>query len=278
MLSYQDAQKRYERVRDPNRGTPVQRNTRLIRRDGYFAIQLHGTDVVEIYPNGTYGIRHGGWTTNTTRDRIYGFSPLCWDQLQSEAGDWYLRVRGTAADPEPPSRNYIRVVRPYPEPPEPIHGPERQYEWHLRSSRQSWETWHAQMKLYGSMDAWRSAWREDRQRVIDANRLWRAWNQRNRIPFDRLVRINGEGYPLWSEVRSVRSAEAARRRAETRNRRALEAAERERRAIERFKASVRRRRKPTFEQRAAEVAVELAAIAEGLKVSVSINDSQEIRA
>lgn len=285
MLSYAECQRLMRSARAPERGKPLQNNTRLYERHGahapggtYYAVCLHATDVVEIYANGTYGVRHGGWTTNVTRDRIYSYSPLSWHRLESVDGDWYLRVRPSSNDPEPPGGGHahIGVVQPYPQPSGPlVQGPELQWDYHVREVRRRYARWFELVEHYGSYEAWRAAWRDDRQRVVQANRLWRAWNERNRIPFDGLVRLNAQGYPLWSEVRWARARAAINRRAAIRLRQEEERRAREAAALERFKASIRRRRKPTFEQRAAEVARELAAISDGLKVSVSINDSQE---
>jgi hypothetical protein len=40
------------------------------------AVMLHDTDVVTYEKNGRVTIRTGGWSTNTTRDRINAFSPV----------------------------------------------------------------------------------------------------------------------------------------------------------------------------------------------------------
>lgn len=208
MLSYESARRLLGSARAKSNGKPLENNTRLYERSGshapggtYYAVRFHETDVVEIYSNGTYGIRHGGWRTMSTQARIFTYSPLTW-------------------------RNILGRV-------------ERANTLHDTS-------WKLVTRDCGAP-----------------------------VPFDGLVRISRDGFPLVSEVRRLRGQMYRARLRETASRHEAARAERERRAIERFKASVRRRRKPTFEQRAAEVAAELAAIAEGLKVSVTINDSSE---
>lgn len=392
-MTFSEARSLMAKARNKSNGKPIGNNTRLYERgteeDPYYVVRLHNTDIVEIYPNGTYGIRHNGWTTVTTRARIYDFSPLSWRQLISEGGrdsaDWFLRVRELASDPEPPENNHIEVAQPYEEPPMPGDEPqsedfgtciaghrrsyteretglvdidrlksergyrlalpehewddinnepnrarsvlrylkeaangyvwmsylqtfvvdygEESYNWSYgRRSHHKYEQcphckayqkahrdwtcattirriWDTNVDHYGSFEGWRAGWREDRQRVIDANRKWRAWSDRNRIPWDGLVRINGEGFPLWSEVKDYRSARAARKRSEIRARRAEEERLKLERQTARFKAKYERmkaRRKPGITAMARELAATVAEIREDLQVTVSINDSSEV--
>ena len=50
-----------------------------IEHDGSVAIELHGTKVVTIYPNGLYKLNSGGYQTHTTKKRINGrlLAPSC---------------------------------------------------------------------------------------------------------------------------------------------------------------------------------------------------------
>ena len=59
-----------------------------IQHDGSVAIELHGTKVVTIYPNGLYKLNSGGYRTSTTKDRINKYSPVSVYQKNFE---WFLR-------------------------------------------------------------------------------------------------------------------------------------------------------------------------------------------
>ena len=69
----------------------LENNTYLERRgdseNSPIAVRLHDTDVVTIYPDGTYELNRGGWQTVTTKDRINRYSParLCQKNYQ-----WFL--------------------------------------------------------------------------------------------------------------------------------------------------------------------------------------------
>ena len=97
MLSFKDAEALYATARDKEAGKPLENNTRLYRRsswDGdsyYYAVQLHYTDVVEIYRDGRYVLNSGGWQTLTTKDRIskYGAGQIC-----QRAFVWYWHPEG----------------------------------------------------------------------------------------------------------------------------------------------------------------------------------------
>jgi hypothetical protein len=58
-----------------------------IEHDGSVAIELHGTKVVVIYPNGLYKLNSGGWQTSTTKDRINKYSPV---KVYQKKHVWYL--------------------------------------------------------------------------------------------------------------------------------------------------------------------------------------------
>jgi hypothetical protein len=59
-----------------------------IEHDGSVSIQLHGTKVVVIYPNGLYKLNSGGWQTSTTKDRINKYSPV---KVYQKKHVWYLQ-------------------------------------------------------------------------------------------------------------------------------------------------------------------------------------------
>lgn len=66
----------------------VANNTYLIQREGYIAVRLHSTDVVDIHPDKLV-LRTGGWMTPTTKDRINRYLPVGWN-LYTERRVWWL--------------------------------------------------------------------------------------------------------------------------------------------------------------------------------------------
>lgn len=58
-----------------------------IQHDGSVAIELHGTKVVVLYPNGLVKLNSGGWRTHTTKKRINQYSPV---RIYQEKYQWYL--------------------------------------------------------------------------------------------------------------------------------------------------------------------------------------------
>jgi hypothetical protein len=65
----------------------VANNTDVIDRGDHVAIRLHNTDVVEVYPDGTYVLDSGGWHTVTTKQRINEYSPA---NVYQKDWNWYL--------------------------------------------------------------------------------------------------------------------------------------------------------------------------------------------
>lgn len=121
MLTYSHARELMASARNPERGKPLANNTRLFDRGEFYAVQLHATDVVEIYPNGTWGLRHNGWTTPTTSDRIRNFSPANYTTWLSEGdgfggSNWWVYFNEDPDDPRPPRRE--RTI------PKPFHAPD----------------------------------------------------------------------------------------------------------------------------------------------------------
>jgi len=55
-------------------GVRLENNTRLVKRERggieCYAVKLHSTDVVTMFPNGLYMLQTGGWDTHTTKNRI----------------------------------------------------------------------------------------------------------------------------------------------------------------------------------------------------------------
>lgn len=76
MMTHAEAAASFARARVPERGRPIANNTRLVRHHGdAYAIQLHATRVVVIWPDGTYTLDSGGWFTPTTLNRMRTYSP-----------------------------------------------------------------------------------------------------------------------------------------------------------------------------------------------------------
>lgn len=58
-----------------------------IQADGSVAIELHGTNVVVIYPDDSVMLNSGGWRTSTTKDRINKYSPV---RVYQKDFEWFL--------------------------------------------------------------------------------------------------------------------------------------------------------------------------------------------
>ncbi len=93
MMTYAQAEAMFAKARDIERGKKLENNTYLIKRrigiskQHCYAVRLHATDVVTIYPNGRYKLDTGGWRTVTTKDRINKFNPA---SVYSIKGMWYI--------------------------------------------------------------------------------------------------------------------------------------------------------------------------------------------
>jgi hypothetical protein len=59
-----------------------------IQADGSVAIELHGTNVVVIYPDDSVMLNSGGWRTHTTKKRINQYSSV---KVYQEKYEWFLR-------------------------------------------------------------------------------------------------------------------------------------------------------------------------------------------
>ena len=64
-------------------------DTRLHRVGEAIALQYHWTDVVVAYPDGSVVLRHGGWWTKTTKERINRYLPSGYTLYQKNY-TWYL--------------------------------------------------------------------------------------------------------------------------------------------------------------------------------------------
>lgn len=88
---YASARDALQRARDPERGRPLARNTRLHGCDAAISIRYHQTDIVTYYRNGDIGITNGGWWTRSTMDRIETFSPV---RLATYDDHWVIHWNG----------------------------------------------------------------------------------------------------------------------------------------------------------------------------------------
>jgi sarcosine oxidase delta subunit len=115
-MTHREAQNEMQRARVRANGRKLANNTRLFARgEGpslEFGITLHGTEVVTIHPDGTYTLRNGGWATPTTLDRIRRYSPMTWQQLLTERGEWFIRLQPNPKDPRP-ERVERNIPKPY---------------------------------------------------------------------------------------------------------------------------------------------------------------------
>ena len=62
-------------ARNRANGKPLENNTRLFDRGDHFAVRLHNTDVVRIYPDG-WSLHTEGYSSLTTKDRLNKYSPV----------------------------------------------------------------------------------------------------------------------------------------------------------------------------------------------------------
>lgn len=394
MLTYNEARLLMESARNKANGKPLQNNTRLFekkrrvgeREETYYTVRFHSTDIVEIYPNGTYGVRTNGWETITTAQRIRDYSPLGWGSpgvllaYMADDKDWLIRFRPRASDPYPDDHLHIEVPKPARRPPEPGPAPRSEdfgecwaghrvsttewierttfyprdlrpndrpyfpgysagpdpgkqptraravltfidavesgyglhvrrlhttvtdyisdYPWRhptpgigrflkqcqhcldLHAATQKWDRavkrmsyYTSNVELYGSEDAWRAEWRDDRRLVIDANKRRSAWSERNHMPLTGLIHINRDGYPLVSEERWHRSRAYARRCSDNRLRREQLKREAYERQLERFRRGLQRKRRRGFIELAAETAIGLQSIRERIGAAPTTNES-----
>lgn len=86
-LTYKDAKQLHARARDKTAGKLIGNNTRIVQRGDAYAVRLHSTDIVLIYPDGSYTLHTGGWRTVTTKQRINEYAPV---SVYSVRGQWHI--------------------------------------------------------------------------------------------------------------------------------------------------------------------------------------------
>src|SRR3954465_9173014 len=119
MMTYSEAKALMDSARDPFKGKPLQNNTRLYEREvpdprnrtrriTVYAVQLHNTDVVTIYPD-FWELAANGWHTITTQSRLNG-SPPGSGGSNCRGDGWMLPIQNP--DPEP-SRGERSIPHPF---------------------------------------------------------------------------------------------------------------------------------------------------------------------
>ena len=75
LLTYEECERLMETARSRDRGKPLANNTRLFDRGDCFALQLHNTDIIRIFPDG-WVLSAGRWQTVTTKQRLNDWGPI----------------------------------------------------------------------------------------------------------------------------------------------------------------------------------------------------------
>jgi hypothetical protein len=98
-MNYGEAANIFAKARNKREGKPLCNNTRLMHRyidhgrgpeNEAYAVKLHATDVVTLYPDGSFKLDTGRWWTMTTKDRINRYMPM--GNIASERGVWYYEL------------------------------------------------------------------------------------------------------------------------------------------------------------------------------------------
>jgi hypothetical protein len=90
-MTHAEATRILATARSASEGKPIATHTRLIDRGEYIAVRYHATDVVCIYPDGTYVLNSGGWWTNTTKKRFNTYSPI---RVWQTNHNWHVYTPG----------------------------------------------------------------------------------------------------------------------------------------------------------------------------------------
>ncbi len=94
MITFEQAHELLQSARNPSRGKPMydMPNTRVMLVAGTIddpsclAIRYYNTNIVNLYPNGTYMAKTCSWNTRTTKKRINTLTPL---NIKQSKGVWY---------------------------------------------------------------------------------------------------------------------------------------------------------------------------------------------
>ena len=86
LLTYEECERLMETARSRDRGKPLANNTRLYDRGDCFALQLHNTDIIRIFPDG-WVLSAGRWHTPTTKQRLNDWGP---SGISQRNFTWYI--------------------------------------------------------------------------------------------------------------------------------------------------------------------------------------------
>ena len=94
MITFNEAQTLIQSARNPSKGKPIYSlpHTRVVLIQGtvdspeILGIRYYNTNIVSLYPNGTYSAKICSWNTRTTKKRINALTPL---NVRQRDGVWY---------------------------------------------------------------------------------------------------------------------------------------------------------------------------------------------
>ena len=94
MITFKQAQSLIQSARNPSRGKPIYSlpHTRVVLIQGtvdspeILGVRYYNTNIVSLYPNGTYSAKICSWNTRTTKKRINSLTPL---NVKQRKGVWY---------------------------------------------------------------------------------------------------------------------------------------------------------------------------------------------
>lgn len=88
-----------------SRSKVIGNNTKLVRKGGDIAVELHGNEIIRFLENKRVAVlRDGGYRSNTTKDRLNRYTPSDFSVFQRDY-EWYAK-RG---DEKRPFENGMRV-------------------------------------------------------------------------------------------------------------------------------------------------------------------------
>jgi hypothetical protein len=94
MITFSQATELIQSARNPAKGKPIigLPHTRVVLVQGtisdpqVLAIRYYNTNIVNLYPNGTYMAKTCSWNTRTTKKRINTLTPM---NIKQSKGVWY---------------------------------------------------------------------------------------------------------------------------------------------------------------------------------------------
>jgi hypothetical protein len=89
VLTYTEASRLVRAARSGRK--KLEGNTYLEKVGEDYVVSFHGTDIVRIYPDGTYTLHTGGHRTATTKKRLGDHSPC---HIFQRKGEWWFQCQG----------------------------------------------------------------------------------------------------------------------------------------------------------------------------------------